>query len=382
MKALILAGGKGTRLRPLTYAIAKQLVPVANKPILHYGLDSLYAGGIRDFGIVISPETGAAIQASVTQWQAECPDTEPPPAVTFIPQDTPAGLAHAVQIARPYLQADPFIMYLGDNLINSDLRTHIDAFLEGGYEASILLKPVENPSAFGVAERDAHDRVIRLVEKPAHPPSNLALIGVYLFTARVFEAIASIRPSARGELEITDAIQAMIDRGWAVHSRVHDGWWLDTGKKDDMLAANQTVLAELPVASTHTDATIDAASTLRGAVQVGRSVRIINSHLEGPISLADDCHIENATILPNTSIGKGSRVVGTTIGDSVILESCRLAHVPAHIDHSLLGHNCDMRFLPEPLATSSPRPRQQFLLADHSEIKGVDIKEVDAPNVG
>ena len=234
LKALILAGGRGTRLRPLTYAMAKQLVPVANKPILHYALEGLYTAGVRDFGIIISPETGETIKASVAAWQP--PDV----AVTFILQAEPAGLAHAVKTAQDYLQGDDFIMYLGDNLINADLKALIDEFRGNGSDASILLTEVPNPSSFGVAELDAAGGVKQLLEKPKEPKSNLALIGVYLFNRTIFEAIDKIKPSWRGELEITDAIQQLIDDHYTVSSRIHTGWWLDTGKKDDLLAANVT----------------------------------------------------------------------------------------------------------------------------------------------
>lgn len=234
-KALVLAGGKGARLRPLTYAMAKQLAPVANKPILYYAMESLWEAGIRDFGVIISPETGAAIQEALARWQRHKQQSYPgetPCRITFIPQAEPAGLAHAVAIARPYLGDDAFIMYLGDNLINGDLRGLMDAFEAARDQAaSILLTPVENPCAFGVATLDEDGGVRQLIEKPQNPPSNLALVGVYLFRPAIFDAIAKIAPSARGELEITDAIQRLIDDGCGVLSRIHQGWWLDTGKK-------------------------------------------------------------------------------------------------------------------------------------------------------
>ncbi|HEY9746112.1 MAG TPA: glucose-1-phosphate thymidylyltransferase, partial [Oculatellaceae cyanobacterium] len=295
MKALVLAGGKGTRLRPLTYAMAKQLVPVANKPILHYALNSLYQADIRDFGIIISPETGEDIQKSVNQWLPA--DAQ----VTFILQSEPAGLAHAVKIAQPYLGEDEFIMYLGDNLINADLSGHIAEFRTQGFDASILLKEVPNPSSFGVAELGANGQVLRLVEKPKEPKSNLALVGVYLFTSRIFDAIERIQPSARGELEITDAIQRLIDDQAVVHSKVHNGWWLDTGKKDDLLAANIVVLNEYTRYGT--EGTVDKASTLIGNVHVGKGAVIRNSRLVGPAIIGKNCVIENAFIGPNVSIG-------------------------------------------------------------------------------
>src|SRR6478609_2529786 len=225
MKALILAGGKGTRLRPLTYAMAKQLVPVANKPILHYCMDSLYQAGIRDFGIIISPETGESIRESLASWQPKDANLQ------YIPQAEPAGLAHAVKIADQYLGNDDFVMYLGDNLINANLKEHLELFSyqkDQGINASILLARVPNPSSFGVAELNADGTVFRLVEKPAEPKSDLALVGVYVFTNRIFEAVNSIKPSSRGELEITDAIQWLLDHQAKVTAHIHQGWWLDT----------------------------------------------------------------------------------------------------------------------------------------------------------
>ena len=357
MKALILAGGKGTRLRPLTYAMAKQLVPVANKPILHYAMDSLYQAGIRDFGIIISPETGEAIKLSLHQWLKD--DVR----LTFIPQDEPAGLAHAVRIAKPYLEESDFIMYLGDNLINADLGGHIAAFQAAGYDGSILLKQVPNPSSFGVAELDNLGQVIRLVEKPKEPKSDLALVGVYLFKSSIFNAIDRIQPSWRGELEITDAIQRLIDDNAVVHSRIHPGWWLDTGKKDDLLAANHVVLDQYMDYEIKGD--VDEASRLEGRVHVEAGAVVISSHITGPVIIGKDCRIENATIGSFTSVGDGCVLKDCQIENSVILEECHIEAVPGCIEESLLGRGC--RILKSPATQES----HKFLLADHSEIQVV-----------
>lgn len=359
LKALILAGGKGTRLRPLTYAMAKQLVPVANKPILHYALDGLYQGGIRDFGIIISPETGEAIKESLETWQKHLAEDVK---LTFILQDEPAGLAHAVKIAEPYLGKSPFVMYLGDNLINADLKTLIQAFMDRvkneGFEASIMLKQVPNPSSFGVAELDAQGHVVRLVEKPKEPKSDLAMIGVYMFTASIFTAISRIQPSWRGELEITDAIQQLIDDKGKVFSSIHPGWWLDTGKKDDLLAANEIVLNEY--FTKQIDGDIDAATSVHGDVTIGAGSVVKSSRLTGPIVIGTDCCIENAVIGPNTSIGDGSTLVDCEVQNSVFLENCHITGIRGAIEDSLLGKGCRISQAPG---------SHQFLLADHSEIQ-------------
>lgn len=360
IKALVLAGGKGTRLRPLTYAMAKQLVPVANKPILHFALDSLYDGGIRDFGIIISPETGESIKQSLAQWAIT---REPQANITFIPQDEPAGLAHAVKIARPYLGDSDFMMYLGDNLINANLGQLIDAFQSSGHDASILLKPVPNPSSFGVAELSAEGQVVRLVEKPPEPKSDLALVGVYLFTARIFDSIAQIKPSWRGELEITDAIQHLIDQQASVHAQVHTGWWLDTGKKDDLLAANKVVLGDYMQYEIEGD--VDTASALTGNIHIEAGAVVRNSQLTGPIIIGKNCIIEDSVVGPYTSIGRDCVVKDCRLENSVLLEECHLEAIPGQIEESLLGKGCRI------VKSATAQESHKFLLADHSEIQVV-----------
>lgn len=365
MKGLILAGGKGTRLRPLTYTMAKQLVPVANQPILWFALNSLVSAGIHTIGIVISPETGDSIAAAVAQWQAQL-DFEVH--IGFIVQDEPKGLAHAVQVAEPFLgRSQPFLMYLGDNLIEAPLSPVVDRFLAGANDAAIWLKPVDNPSAFGVAELDNQSterRVIRLIEKPKEPPSNLALVGVYLFRPEIFEAIWAIPPSARGELEITDAIQHLITYGKAVHADILEGWWLDTGKKDDLLAANQTVLQDwlTPKQAGH----IDSDSTCNGVVAIGENTTITHCQITGPVMIGPNCQLSNCVIGPNTSIGPNSQLHGVHLSNSVLLADCQLRQLPFAVTHSLMGQGCQV--ISEAQAQGLPTWSQHLNLADYSTI--------------
>lgn len=356
MKSLILAGGKGTRLRPLTYAMAKQLVPVANQPILFYGLDQLYQAGVREFGIIISPETGESIQHAVALWQPK--DAQ----ITYIPQDKPSGLAHAVKTARPFLGNAPFIMYLGDNLINIDLADLVERFERRQSDALILLKPVENPSAFGVAEiKEDGFTVKRLVEKPKNPKSNLALIGVYFFTAKIFEAVDKIQPSWRGELEITDAIQKLLDEGSPVDSHIHEGWWLDTGKKDDLLAANRTVLGDY-IRRCMILGHVCPNSEIQGMVEVDAEAEIIKSKIIGPVRIGRGVRIENSVIGPNTSIGPGCIVLNSHIENSVLLDSCQVKNIAHWIRNSLVGNFSVIQ------GKTSPDESIQLLVANHSEL--------------
>jgi glucose-1-phosphate thymidylyltransferase len=366
MKALVLAGGKGSRLRPLTFAMAKQLVPVANQPILHYPLDALYQAGITEIAIIISPDTGDAVRASVALWQAKQANTAL--AVTFIVQDTPAGLAHAVKIAQPVLGTSPFVMYLGDNLINHDLTQLIADFKANPCAASILLTPVEDPSQFGVAELDANGHVLSLQEKPKNPPSNLALIGVYLLSPDIFKAIEAIKPSPRGELEITDALQQLMTMGLSVRSAIHHGWWLDTGKKDDLLAANRVVLGAYihpwDPGKTPLGTSVCPESIIEGQVALAEGVTVVRSHITGPVSIGANTTLTDSTVGAFTSIGQGCQLQGVTIANSVVLDQCQLSQITGPIDHSLMGHGCKITRSVAPAV-----PSHQFLLADCSEVQ-------------
>jgi glucose-1-phosphate thymidylyltransferase len=328
LKGLVLSGGKGTRLRPLTHTAAKQLVPVANRPILYYVLDNLQDAGIRDVGIIISPETGKAIEEAVGDGRTWGMKFE------YILQNEPLGLAHAVKVARPFLGTVPFIMYLGDNLIGSGIGGFCETFEKSNADASILLKEVNNPSSFGIAEVNGQGQVRRLVEKPKNPHSNLALVGIYFFSPRIHGAIDRIRPSGRGELEITDAIQELLQQGFNVLSHKLDSWWLDTGKKDDLLTANSIVLDEWVKRQILGE--VDEESQVSGRVRLGKGSAVTRSTIRGPVVVGDNVQIENSFIGPFTSIGNGCRILSSVMEHCVLLENARIEHVD-RLEDSLVG---------------------------------------------
>ncbi len=355
MKALILSGGKGTRLRPLTYTGAKQLVPVANKPILWYGIEGIVAAGITDIGIIISPETGEDVKAQTGNGDRFGAN------ITYILQEEPAGLAHAVKVAQPFLGDSPFVMYLGDNLIESDLGGFLDYFKSNNLDSLILLRPVDNPTAFGVAKVDENGRVLQLVEKPKEPPSNLALVGIYYFAPTIHDAIARIKPSARGELEITDAIQNLIDHQEAVESKIIEGWWLDTGKKDDLLSANQIILDTK--LQTSINGQVDEATELIGRVTIGEGSTLTNCSIRGPVIIGENCHLENCFVGPYSSIADETTLIDIDIEHSVILQGAKLDRVRQRIVDSLIGRRAKLEVAPK-------RPKAvRFMVGDDCKIE-------------
>lgn len=326
MKALILAGGKGTRLRPITFSMAKQLVPVANKPVVEYGIESIAEAGVKDFGIIVG-DTAEAIKEALgdgSRWGCR---------FTFIPQPDPLGLAHAVKTARTYLGDDDFVMYLGDNLIKSSVRALIDEFEASRPAATILLTEVPNPSEFGVAELEG-ERVIRLEEKPASPRSNLALVGVYLFDKRIHEHIDRLQPSKRGEFEITDAIQSLVDSGLPVLSHTITGWWKDTGTVEAILEANRLVLEDLQPENL---GDVDGETRIEGRVKIGKGTQVRNSTIRGPVTVAENCVIEDSYVGPFTAIDANTQVVRTEVEHSIVLADCSLQGVPGRVSGSLIG---------------------------------------------
>ena len=351
MKGLILSGGKGTRLRPLTYTQAKQLVPVANKPVLFYGIEALMEAGISEIGIIVGDTKDEIKHATGdgSRWGLN---------VTYIEQVAPLGLAHAVKISEEFLDGEPFVMYLGDNILKSGIRSLVEEFQKKKPNSLILLTEVPNPQMFGVAELEG-GRVVRLVEKPKEPASNLALVGVYMFDSHIFEAVRAIQPSWRNELEITDAIQYLVEHGYEVHPHLVTGWWKDTGKIEDILDANRLILETI---SGKNRGNMDDTSRINGEVVLEEGVVVKNSIIRGPAIIGKNSEISDSYIGPFTSIQNDCRIIHTEIENSIVLEKSEIVEVGSRIDESLIGREVKIFKCP-------PKPSvYRFMVGDNSEI--------------
>lgn len=351
MKALILAGGSGTRLRPLTYTSAKQLIPIANKPTINYGIEAIVKAGITEIGIIVGETKDAIISelGNGSQFGAT---------FTYIEQDAPRGLAHAVLIAEDFMAGDSFLMYLGDNIVRSGVTTFVKEFEEHSPNAMVLLNSVPNPQQYGVVEL-IDGKVHRLVEKPKEPKSDLALVGVYLFDQNIFTAARKIKPSWRNELEITDAIQWLVENGLIVHPHIITDWWKDTGKPKDMLDANRLILETI---GRSIEGTVCENSQIDGKVTIKKGARVENSIIRGPVIIDEGAFIQDAYIGPFTSVGRNVRIERAEVENSIFLEDVQIIDVPSRIDESLLGKGVSIR-------SAQRRPSaQSFVLGDRSQI--------------
>jgi glucose-1-phosphate thymidylyltransferase len=335
MKGLILSGGKGTRLYPITYTSAKQLVPVANKPVLFRVIEAIREADIDEIGIVVG-DTAQEIMSAVgdgSRWDCR---------ITYIRQDAPLGLAHAVKISHDFLGDERFVMFLGDNVIQGGISKLISQFAESSCNSQIVLTRVEHPERYGVAELD-EGRIVRLIEKPRNPPSDLALVGIYMFDHNVFEAVSGISPSWRGELEITDAIQYLVDKEYEVFPYVHEGWWIDTGEAGEMLEANCLVLDEL---EHRVDGYVDRDSQLNHKVTIQKGAEIINSRIRGPAIIGENTRIVNSYVGPYTAIYHDVLIEDSEIEHSIVLEHSQIVDIPQRIEDSLIGRNVEIKRSP------------------------------------
>jgi glucose-1-phosphate thymidylyltransferase len=351
MKALILSGGKGTRLYPITYTRAKQLVPVANRPVLFRAIDAIVEAGITEIGIVVG-DTAAEIREVVgdgSAWGAT---------ITYIEQEAPLGLAHAVLVSEDFLRDDRFVMFLGDNVLEGGIAGLVRQFAESDWNSQIVLTRVDDPEHFGVAEL-RNGQVVRLVEKPKEPPSDLALVGIYMFDTHIFEAAKKIQPSWRGELEITDAIQYLVDHGYKVYPYIHEGWWIDTGKPGDMLDCNRLLLETMDPRNV---GSVDEKSSLSGRVTIEKGAQIINSTIRGPVVIGENSRIVDAYIGPYTAIYHDVLIERSEIEHCIILEHSKIVDIGTRIEDSVIGRNVEI--------TRSPlRPKAyRMTIGDNSQV--------------
>ena len=352
MKGLILSGGTGSRLYPLTYSNAKQLIPLANKPILFRVIEAIRDAGIDEIGIVVG-NTAQRIKDAVgdgDRWGVR---------ITYIQQDQPLGLAHAVKVSQSFLGDDRFVMFLGDNVIEGGISPLIAKFADSGWNSQIVLTEIEHPEQYGVAELGEDNRIVRLIEKPKVPPSNLALVGIYMFDMNIFQAVDAISPSWRGELEITDAIQWLVDNQFSVHPYIHRGWWIDTGAPGDLLEANDLVLEEIEY---KVEGYVDRESTVGRRVAIQRGAEIINSVVRGPAIIGKNARIVNSYIGPFTSVNDGVIIENSEIEHSVVLEKSQIRDIGTRIQDSLIGRDV--------VISRSPfKPKAlKLTLADHSQV--------------
>jgi glucose-1-phosphate thymidylyltransferase len=352
MKGLILSGGKGTRLYPLTYTSAKQLIPVANKPVLFRVIEAIRDAGITDIGIVVG-DTVKEIRTAVGRggrWDVK---------ITYILQEQPMGLAHAVKVSRDFLGDERFVMFLGDNVLQGGISGLIEQFTASDWNSQIVLTRVAHPEQYGVAELDENGRIVRLVEKPKQPPSDLALVGIYMFDHHIHEATEQIAPSWRGELEITDAIQWLVEHDYRVYPYIHRGWWIDTGKREDLLEANDLVLEEL---APKIEGYIDRDSEVDGRVTVQQGAKIVNSVIRGPTIIGERTRIINSYVGPFTSIYHDVVIENSEIERAIVLEHSLIRDIPARIQDSVIGRQVSL--------TRSPiKPKAYKLtLGDHSQV--------------
>ena len=354
MKALVLSGGSGTRMRPMTHTSAKQLLPVGNKPVLFYALESIAAAGLKDVGIVTGA-TAPQVMKAVGDGSAFGLS------VTYLPQPAPLGLAHAVLIARDWLAGDDFLMYLGDNFLGGGITRFVTDFQAGRPDASVLLTRVPDPRSFGVAELDASGTITALVEKPRFPKSDLALAGVYLFTPVIHEAVSQLRPSWRGELEITDAVQRLVEAGYKVGHQIVTGEWKDTGSVADMLAVNRVVLDEL---AARVEGDVDASSEIRGRVEVAAGATVRNSTIIGPAIIAAGARISGSCVGPFTSIGENCQISGSEIEESIVLPGTGIDGV-LRMANSYIGREVEIT-----ASAPAPAPRvYELVLGDHCRMR-------------
>jgi glucose-1-phosphate thymidylyltransferase len=352
MKGLILSGGKGTRLRPLTYTGAKQLVPLANKPVLFYAIEDLVEAGITTIGIVVSPETGEQVKTAVGD------GSKFGASIAYLRQDAPRGIAHGIQIAQDFIGDDKFVLFLGDNFLRDGIVSQVTAFQDDRMNAQIILYPMEDPSSMGVAVLDGEGRVTRLVEKPQQFISPYAVIGIYMFDRHVFDAVNAIKPSARGELEITETIQYLIDHNFNVSAQPLKGWWIDTGKMSDILEANRLIL---DILESKKDGQVDGTSRLEGRVVLEKDAVVINSIIRGPAIIGERTRIENAFVGPYTSIYHDCVIQNCEVEHSVILENTHIQDASARIADSLIGRHVE-------IGRSVGTKTLKIMLGDHSKV--------------